>query len=116
LALKHGYFIDYTNTMDFMPFRSRKEMPSTDNILSHLDLMRQTCKNISCEFTFCSSSNFFVLSVACLTILLILFFYKQQLSCAEWVLGFSTTPRQLSLYILCTCVVNLKYLSAYLYL
>ncbi|XP_067935501.1 integrator complex subunit 3-like [Watersipora subatra] len=27
--------------------RSKKEMPSTDNILTHLDIMRQLCKNIS---------------------------------------------------------------------
>lgn len=26
-------------------------MPSTDNILSHLDYMRQLCKNISCEYS-----------------------------------------------------------------
>lgn len=32
--------------------RSRKEMPSTDNILAHLDFMRQLCKNISCEWNY----------------------------------------------------------------
>lgn len=30
-------------------FRAKKEMPSIDNILSHLDSMRQSCKNISCK-------------------------------------------------------------------
>ena len=27
-----------------------KDRPTTDQILSHLDHMRRTCRNISCEF------------------------------------------------------------------
>ena len=39
---------------------TKKEQPSVEQVLSHLDHMRQVCRNISCKYIF----SYHVLSIA----------------------------------------------------